>query len=764
MKTSSITIENARICFLLIVLITLPYLLQAQSIRGTITDGTLPVAYASVALFDAETLMGGTISNEEGTFGLDVPTPAHYTLRISSIGYQALKVDINALTGETIELGEIRLQPADYLLDQVTIEGMLVKGKAEQDKSTYLINSTMQSASSSGTDILKLIPGIGVDIMQKISLDGSSAIVILVNGRERDPGYVRQLRASQIDRVEVITSPSARYDASASGVINIILRSDAGLQGQVSGELPLSTSEMFLFPSAGVSYGKGKVNLFTSWSGELIRFDVEDNYRRTYNGGSWQSSRQHVKQNTRSHRINLGADYQVNENNQLSLYTYYNPFSQHNKGDITLSRGESTNNAGYEDTDLSTTLSVTAFYKHTINRGHEITAETSIHRYDGTATTRVSDHDFISRVKPRQQEITARMDYRRSLGNNFRLMAGTQVRQREMGDAEREGYHYYNGVLAMYGSLGYTGEKTEVVAGVRYEGHGGGDSIIMTEQTLLPNVSVSYRITDKQRVTLTHRSSVHYPGVYQLNPTLTFDDPYTTHQGNPLLTPATQNTTAVEYSRQLDNHFFATRAFYTHTGDVINVVMQPDDQGIFHGLLHNAGDITRMGGQVWGTFSLGTRGGLQPSVKISESHTTPNETGKLLGLEDRRQVVVELVLSLYFKLSENMTLALRYQYASPENQLQSTRYSGAQYFLTAERSLGKHFSVGLVSALPLQGRYTYQGSDITQNDFSSYSSGQLNISTVPLWVKFSYRFSSGADRKRVDMPQVKTERRREGVL
>lgn len=427
---------------------------------------------------------------------------------------------------------------------------------------------------------------------------------------------------------------------------------------------------------------------------------------------------------------------------------------------------ESTWNATHEDTDLSNSLSGTAFYKHIFGQGHELTAEAGIHLFNGTATTRLSDgtHDFISQVKPRQQEINSRLDYQRPLGDKFRLMAGTQLRHREMSDDDLADYHYQNRVMAFYGSIGYAGSKTEVVAGVRYEGHQGGDSIVNSEKALLPNVSVSYRLTETQRVTLTHRPTLTYPGVYQLNPTINFEDPYTSRQGNAQLVPTVQNTTAVEYSRQPDNHFFAAQVFYTHLQDVINVVMLPDDQGIFRGHLHNPGDITRVGAQFRGTLSLGTRGGLQPSVKVFDARTTPNATGKSFGLENRRQTGFELGFSLYIRISENLTLAFQYQYSSPDNQIQATRYSGAQYFLTAERSIGKHFRVGLVSALPFQGQYTYQGSDIVQSDYSSYSSGHLHISAVPVWLRLSYRFSTGAERSGVDIPEVKVERRREGVL
>src|SRR5665811_416334 len=100
------------------------------------------------------------------------------------------------------------------------------RAKAEADKTTYFMNRKMYDASNTGVDMLNYIPGVQVDLMKNISLEGSQHIIILVDGKERDRNFLSQLNAGQIDKVEVNNTPGSRYDSGITGVINIILKKD----------------------------------------------------------------------------------------------------------------------------------------------------------------------------------------------------------------------------------------------------------------------------------------------------------------------------------------------------------------------------------------------------------------------------------------------------------------------------------------------------------------------------------------------------------
>ena len=137
---------------------------------------------------------------------------------------------------------------------------------------------------SNGVDMLSYIPGVQVDIMKNISLEGSQHIIIMVDGKERDRNFLSQLNSSQIDKVEVINTPGSRYDADVTGVINIILKKDkeSGLNGHIHAEVPTSESVIYIFPDYSFNYSFNKLNLFTSYNGDLSYFNNIESSDRNF--------------------------------------------------------------------------------------------------------------------------------------------------------------------------------------------------------------------------------------------------------------------------------------------------------------------------------------------------------------------------------------------------------------------------------------------------------------------------------------------------
>jgi hypothetical protein len=266
---------------------------QQQIITGTVVEmeNHQPVAFANVALLDSSgtILLGGCAGNYEGIFSLQNVNTGNYKISISAIGFDTFSEDIYMNGDGALNMGLVRLAPNNLLMDDVTVIANRIKATASTGKTTFFVSKMMQEASNSGTDILRLVPGISMDLQQNISLEGSTNLLILVNGRERDRSFLNQLNASKIDKIEIMSSPPAGYDASVSGVINIILAKDlnAGLDGHVYAEIPVSDSEIFIFPNYSFNYGAGKINLFTSYNGEMLCFDItETNRRNIFNNNS----------------------------------------------------------------------------------------------------------------------------------------------------------------------------------------------------------------------------------------------------------------------------------------------------------------------------------------------------------------------------------------------------------------------------------------------------------------------------------------------
>jgi hypothetical protein len=269
--------KNILFKLLALVCILYPSLVSAQgsyTISGEIISGinNEVVAFANVALFDSTRteIIDGAAGNETGNFILNGVAPGTYQIQVSALGFESWTKKVE-MRGD-VNLGSVPLLNSNVQLKDVDVIAERIKAKPSTDKTTFFVNRKMQESSNTGTDILRLIPGLQVDLQQNISLEGSQNIIILVDGKERDRSFLSQLPASKIDKVEVISSPPAKYDASVSGVINIVLsrEKNTGLDGHVYLEIPTSGSEIFLTPAYSLNYGFGK---FTTIQLKIVQFE-----------------------------------------------------------------------------------------------------------------------------------------------------------------------------------------------------------------------------------------------------------------------------------------------------------------------------------------------------------------------------------------------------------------------------------------------------------------------------------------------------------
>ncbi|HDR51578.1 MAG TPA: TonB-dependent receptor, partial [Mariniphaga anaerophila] len=377
------------------------------------------VAFANVALFDSTRtqILNGAAGNDAGIFFLNGVVPGTYQIQISALGFESWskKVEVNG----NMNLGSVQLLNSSYQLKNVDVVAERIKAKPASDKTTFFVSRKMHESSNTGTDILKLIPGVQVDLQQNISVEGSQNIIILVDGKERDRSYLSQLPASKIDKIEVISSPPAKYDASVTGVINVVLSGErnSGISGHVYAEIPTSGSEIFLAPAYSLNYGTGNFNLFTSYNGNLNYFNITESYQREISGNSKISeinSTQNLRQKTWSHRFHYGFDWFINERKQLNFYGFYNPFSQELDGDVDLqTTGAETTRwlAQKEDEDLNCGGFYSVWYNHFFDKasGHELALDMSLYNLKAENATRFSNPEtgyfHENKMRPQNQNI-----------------------------------------------------------------------------------------------------------------------------------------------------------------------------------------------------------------------------------------------------------------------------------------------------------------------------------------------------------------------
>ncbi|TVQ03988.1 MAG: hypothetical protein EA359_07995 [Balneolaceae bacterium] len=754
--------------FLLFAIITLQavhlFARQAGDITGIVTDSETKesVPFAHIALLDAtgSGFLAGTVSDIDGIFTLNYSEGGTVILRISAIGYETWQIEKVLESGLSINLGEIPLTFATITHEGITVVGE-VTARTEAGRTSYYVNENMVAVSSAGTDILKMIPGVEVDIMQNISLEGSRSILIFVDGKERDRSYLNQLHPSQISRVDILNMPPASFDAGITGAINIVLnqKPENHLSGHVNLDVPAIQSEKYLFPAYSIHYGTGRINFFTSYNGEFSYFDVMENSRRTTPISVWES-RQNVRQQYWSHKFHYGMDVDLGKRHEFGFYGWLNPYSQENSGTAELIvTGENRENwladKKDEDSNLGAFYALSYNFTPESNNGSHLRVDAAYQTLEASNTiTYTGLQDVLlykNRVEPVQQTFRFRADLNQPVTDNVSIETGFHLTSLSLRDRAVDEYRYNHGSLAGYGSLSARFKQFEFTGGMRVERivYGLNSNPENKLMALFPNASIKYQFPGTgQNIRLSYRRSAQYPHLYQLSPVVTADDPYSNRSGNPALDPAVRGQVNLEYSVLFGSSFITANLFYTQHSRAIHTLNTISPDGIYESIWLNMGDVRQAGIRFSGSLNLGDRTGIQPYLSLYDVQTSPNSVAKEHGLTGQRSYAYETGLSAFAGFGSGFMASVLFQYASPAAEIQRSLFSDALYFVSLEKSFGPDLKAGIVSALPFAKSFTYGGHKIEGIDFESRSEGIIRTSAVPFWFTLNYRFSRGNAKER----------------
>jgi hypothetical protein len=755
------------------------YAQEKESITGKLIEenSNQPVPFATVALIKASDgkIIGGTMSDDNGVFILTPVISGNYVLQVSNIGYKPVTRSIEVINKGVTDAGIILLQDTSIMLNELVIVGERIKAKSESDKTTFFVTKKMLDVSNTGTDVLKLIPGIQIDLMQNISLEGSPNILIYVDGKERDKSYISQLSPDQIDQIEIISTPQSNYDGNVTGAINIILKEDrdSGLSGHLLAEIPVSSSQVYIFPSYSLNWGFKKLNLYTSYNGELTYLDLhESTCRNIWNesGNNEITVNQDLKQKDWSHRFHYGFDFFLSDKDQFNFYAYYNPYSRELDGNVCSQISGMVNNnleSVKEDTDINSGTFYSLYYKHNFNKKEsEITADISNYflRAENRTDYYYGGYEGVmiyqtNAVKPMQNAISLRIDYKTLFWKKLDFSTGVKVKLQNSQDRYNE-FEYYENIYAIYGNISYKKEKIDLSIGLRTEKSVAElkGSFISPFLTFLPNTTFRYKLTSRQNIKLSYNRTINRPNIYQLNPSASLSDPYTISKGNPFLRPELNSSIYLEHSIQFNGNYFASRLFFHRTTDDINNLLFINDKNAFETQVQNLGTIDQIGLQFSGTIKTGILT-LNPFIKIFDLQTSGNDLAKKYAIDDQNRLGLESGLSAIVSFKHDIACSLTLQYNSAKNDIQGSSFSDVLYFLSVEKTFKQKIKVGIVSAMPFTRSFTYNGSEINGPDFHSSYEGNVKMSPIPFWVKFGFQFNSGKSRNKISREKEEIDNR-----
>lgn len=595
-------------CFLFL-LFHYPYFAPAAEIRGIVLSADRsPLEFANVVLLQAKdsSLVKGDITNSEGRFQLENINTGTYLLMISQLGYAknySGPLQVNT-TDEILSLPAVVLSEKLVLLKSAEVTALRPFIERQVDKTVVNIENSLVDAGATALEILKRAPGVIVDNDGNITIKGRQGVQVLIDGK---PTYLsapdlynrlRNMTSDELSQIEIISNPSARYDAAGnSGIINLKMRKkiNIGLNGTVT----LSYGQG-RYPDFGsgttINFRNPRWNVFGNYHYMYgYYFEATDLDRRFSDQDHVSQFRQHIFDKGRyiNHNFRGGLDYFLNDKQTIGLQVrgYNSSGRDRNTSTTEIYNLNEQADSGYVTRNANDSkwenLSANLNYQYRIDTaGRELTADLDYgiysNRSDFVFTTehfysdpsRSAPVDLATNDQPAEIKIFSfKTDYVHPLSKDLKLEAGWKSSLVET-DNDVRYLNYYNGIgiadtgksnhfeykeniNAAYLNLNRKWNQFSVQTGIRMEQtlaegrqRTTGEDFKRDYLQLFPSVFMSYAFNDKHESRISYSRRIDRPAYQQLNPFRYFLDPYNYMEGNPSLQP------------QLTHSFEAGHTFY----------------------------------------------------------------------------------------------------------------------------------------------------------------------------------------------------------
>lgn len=589
--------------------------LQAQTISGKITDDKQkPVKGATVLLLKQSdsSLVKSQLSNTEGVFVFSELLPGKYLVKINVVNQKMMLIPAE-LADADIQLGAISLEPEAKTLKEVTIVSKKPFLEQKADKLIVNVEGSATAAGSTAMEVLQKVPGLIVT-NDKITMPGKGTPAILVDGRLSQytdiAQLLRDISADNIDKIEVVSNPGARYDASGGAVINIILKRNAnlGTNGSVSfttgvglydRETIRADQNFYRYnPAFSINNRKGKLNLFGGYSFFRRNWFQYSEFDRIISPNRF-FQENYQPSDVNSHNFRVGADYYADKKNTFGVIA---------RGFVRDGGTEGVNTTFQSDPVTGQALSSFQTLNSKVYKRNNFSGNVNWkHNFDTTGKTLNLDVDYstfqltnnsdiINKlqngtsytnnqfIKNPVQLLVLKADLEYPLNKKMKLEAGAKssmaaidnflsfYQKGLLDDVRSTDFRYTENINALYSSIAYDLDKWKLQGGLRAEqtiARGSSQSQKVLDRNylqLFPSAFLTRKITDKLSTVLQYSRRVNRPSFQQQNPFIEFLDSLTYTRGNPLLKPETAN----EYKLSItyDNQpFFAIS--YNKKQDVI---------------------------------------------------------------------------------------------------------------------------------------------------------------------------------------------------
>ncbi|MEM9919135.1 MAG: TonB-dependent receptor family protein [Bacteroidota bacterium] len=723
------------LCYLLLFLqMALPSSAQSQKtsiVSGQVVDreSDQVLSYATIQLFDMtdDQLVAGGISDEEGRFSIALPVGSFYA-QVDFIAYESHRSANFHLedAGAKIDLGEIRLKNTSSDLEEVVVRAERNRVELSLDKKIFNVAKDPGNAGRSAMEILNNVPSVTVDPEGTIKLRGSGNVRVLIDGKPsglvsfKGGSGLQQLQGGLVERIEVITNPSARYEAEGMvGIINIILKKERkeGFNGsfEVNGGYPTQ-----LGASVNLNYRHKKVNFFINYGiAYRIQPSVYSIRQQVFNNDSTFLSLQDYDGEHRGFHNNIrgGLDWFISEQDIVTASYYYS----RSKGkrltdlryrDFLFDESQPIQSAQRtQDEDEVEPISeyVLSYQKLFGRKGQELNAELRYFDHWEDSDQLYTDQRFLSdgQLKPgsyfedislndeTDKQFIAQLDYihpltregkiETGLRSNFRDMTNDFVVSRSLNagpfiplEGLDNNFIYKENINAVYATLsqklgdfafqlGLRGEWTDIETILEETN----ESNPRDYSNLFPSAHFTYDLPNAQALQLSYSRRVRRPVYNDLSPYVTFSDNRNFFSGNPDLDPDFSHVLELGHLKYFEKGSISAALYFRHTDDKIERIRRVDTlSGDSNTRPENLNSETVYGLEFIGSFKPLDRWKLDVDLNCFRAEADGRNIDPLFQSEAYTFFARQ---TSKWQLSKSSELQIRASYEAPQNTAQGKR-------------------------------------------------------------------------------------------
>ena len=585
------------------------------SVVGKIIDSNTkePLEYATIVLKNQKTKqLSGGITDEKGNFNIKI-NPGTYDISFEFISFKTQEIP-NKIINSTLNFGTIELSEDTDKLDEIVIIAEKSTVEIRLDKRIYNVGKDMTVKGGSASDVLDNVPSVDVDVEGNVSLRGNENVRILIDGKPSalvglsGTDALRQLPADAIERVEVITSPSARYDAEGTaGILNIILRKGlaSGLNGsmnatigdpkqyRIASNVNFRTKKFNFFTNLGYrnSSGPGKfltnLSIFENESFNSLRIEDRD-FERNRNG----------------YNINVGLEYFLSKKSSITGTYFYRDSNNQNLSTNNISVFDVDDILEYSDLriqdedEIDNTSQISLNYTNNFNTsGHKLTVDVQYSDSEEIESASIDDslatENNITTEKSKNTLIQT--DYTLPIGENTQFELGYRGDFQDLNSNflvnripvldfnPSNNLIFEQNVNAIYSQLGNKINKFSYLLGLRTEITDVKVRLTNTNENfdynyseLFPTINFGFERTENQSFTLGYSRRLRRPRYWFLNPFESRNSQNIIYKGNPGLIPTFTNSFDLGFLQKIGKLTLNSSIYYQHSINAIQRVSRDE--------------------------------------------------------------------------------------------------------------------------------------------------------------------------------------------